>query len=197
MIPDEVKKMKPLTSSDRIGAERDSDYLGAEDIEPGSEPILTIKQVFRGDITLQRGKEKKEFLVFVEEQVPGISLVRPLILNATNRKTLRYLYGDKVERLVGKRIQLYLEHNVRDPSTGDKVDGIRIRKRAPSAPRTTPLVCAECGEAIKAVGNYSAEDVARMNKARYGKEICAACSKKRATAAQAAEAAPTETTEEE
>lgn len=197
MIPDEVKKMKPLTSSDRIGAERNSDYLGAEDIDPGSEPILTIKHVFRDYITLQRGKEKKEFLEFVEEQVPGINLVRPLILNATNRRTLRYLYGDKVEKLVGKRIQLYLEHNVRDPSTGDKVDGIRIRSRAPSAPRTTPLVCAECGEAIKGVGNYSAEDVARMNKARYGKEICAACSKKRATAAQAAENASNEATKEE
>lgn len=197
MIPDELKKVKPLTGKERLGAHRDSEYLGAEDIDPGTEPILTIKAVYYAQVTLQRGKEFKDVIVFEEESVPGLNKVRPLVVNATNRKTMRKLFGAATaEALVGKRIQLYLEHNVRDPSTGDKVDGIRIRSRAPSAPRTTPLVCAECGEAIKGVGNYSAEDVARMNKARYGKEICAACSKKRATAAQAAETAPTETTEE-
>lgn len=198
MIPDELKKVKPLTGKERLGAHRDSEYLGAEDIDPGTEPILTIKAVYYAQVTLQRGKEFKDVIVFEEESVPGLNKVRPLVVNATNRKTMRKLFGAATaEALVGKRIQLYLEHNVRDPSTGDKVDGIRIRSRAPSAPRTTPLVCAECGEAIKGVGNYSAEDVARMNKARYGKEICAACSKKRATATQAAENATTEITKEE
>lgn len=188
MIPEELKRMKPLTGKERLGANRDSEYLGAEDIDPGSEPILTIKAIYNGMVTLQRGKENKDVIVFAEESVPGLNKVRPLIVNSTNRKTLRKLFKTvDADTLVGKKVQLYLEHNVRDPSTGDKVDGIRIRSRIPSAPRTEPLICAECGEAIKAVGNYTAEDVARMNKARYGQEICAACSKKRATAAQSGE----------
>jgi hypothetical protein len=188
MIPDELKKVKPLTGKERLGAHRDSEYLGAEDIDPGTEPILTIKAVYYAQVTLQRGKEFKDVIVFEEESVPGLNKVRPLVVNATNRKTMRKLFGAATaEALVGKRIQLYLEHNVRDPSTGDKVDGIRIRSRIPTAPRSGPIVCAECGETVKGVGNYTAEDVARMNKARYGQEICAACSKKRATAAQSGE----------
>lgn len=40
------------------------------------------------------------------------------------------------------------------------------------------LVCADCGKAIEGVGNYSARDVAKVNKERYGRELCAACSAK-------------------
>ena len=89
MIPEEVKRMKPLKGSERLGAERDSEFMGAEDIDPGSEPVLTIKAIYNGMVTLSRGKEKKDFIVFAEESVPGIKTVRPLIVNATNRKTLR------------------------------------------------------------------------------------------------------------
>jgi len=42
MIPEEIRRMKPLTGSERLGANRDSEYLGAEDIDPGTEPVLTI-----------------------------------------------------------------------------------------------------------------------------------------------------------
>ena len=73
---------------------------------------------------------------------------------------------------------MYLENNVRDPSSGDKVDGIRIRPRIPEAKRNEPIKCADCGKVITAVGNYSAEDIARINQGRYGRCICAECSKK-------------------
>ena len=92
MIPDELKRMKPMSGSERLGANRDSEYLGAEDIDPGSEPILTISALYNGYITLQRGKENKDVITFVEEHVPGIKNVRPLVCNATNRKTLKKLY---------------------------------------------------------------------------------------------------------
>lgn len=179
MIPDEVKRMRPLTGKERLGADRDSEFMGAEDIDPGSEPILTIKNIYNGLVTLSRGKEKKDFIVFAEETVPGIKTVRPLIVNATNRKTLRKLFkAVSADALEGKRIQLYLENNVRDPSSGDKVDGIRIRPRIPEAKRSEPIKCADCGKIITAVGNYSAEDIARINQGRYGRCICAECSKK-------------------
>jgi len=185
MIPEELKRMKPLTGSERLGANRDSEYLGAEDIDPGTEPILTIAALYNGNVTLQRGKENKDVIVFREESVPGIKNVRPLIVNATNRKTLRKLYkAVTADILVGKTIQLYIDHNVRDPSTGDKIDGIRIRPKIPSVKKAEPIICENCGKPIQAIGNYSAEDIARINQERYGKKICGACSKELAQAAQ-------------
>lgn len=180
MIPEELRRMTPLKGKERLGANRESEYLGAEDIEPNTEPVLTIDRLYNGPITLARGKERHDVITFREERVPGsINQVRPLVLNATNRKTLRKIYKSvTAENLEGKQIQLYLEHNVRDPSTGDKVDGIRIRPRVPETKRADPVKCAECGKVITAVGAYSAEDIARINMGRYGRALCAACSKK-------------------
>lgn len=180
MITKELQAMKPMSGKERLGMFRDSDYLGAEDLEPGTEPVLTIKALYNGMITLARGKERHDVIAFVEESVPGmINQVRPLVVNSTNRKTLRKLYkATSADALVGKKIRLYLEHNVRDPSTGDKVDGIRIRPTIPENKKQEPIKCADCGNVITAVGNYSAEDIARINQGRYGRCICANCSKK-------------------
>ena len=180
MIPKELQAMKPMVGKERLGSFRDSEYMGAEDIEPGSEPVLTIKALYNGMITLARGKERHDVIAFEEETVPGsINQVRPLVVNSTNRKTLRKLYkSTSAATLVGKQVQLYLEPNVRDPSTGDRVDGIRIRPRIPAAKRNEPIICADCGKPISAVQGYSAEDIARINQGRYGRKICADCSKK-------------------
>ena len=186
MIPDELRRMTPMKGKERLGANRDSEYMGAEDIEPGTEPVLTIKALYNGMITLARGKERHDVIAFSEESVPGsINQVRPLVVNSTNRKTLRKLYkATSAEALVGKKVKLYLEHNVRDPSTGDKVDGIRIRQIIPSDAKAEPIKCADCGKVIQAVGGYSADDIARINKGRYGRALCAECSRSFAQAAQ-------------
>lgn len=180
MLPKELQNMRPMTGKERLGAFRDSEYMGAEDIEQNTEPVLTIKALYNGMITLARGKERHDVIAFVEETIPGmINQVRPLVVNSTNRKTLRKLYkATSADALVGKKIRLYLEHNVRDPSSGDKVDGIRIRPTIPTAAKSEPIKCADCGKIITAVGNYSAEDIARINQGRYGRCICAECSKK-------------------
>lgn len=180
MIPKELQAMKPMQGKERLGSFRDSEYMGAEDLEPNTEPVLTIKALYNGFITLARGKERHDVIAFVEETIPGmINQVRPLVVNSTNRKTLRKMYkATSADALVGKKIRLYLEHNVRDPSTGDKVDGIRIRPTIPTAAKSEPIKCADCGKVITAVGNYSAEDIARINQGRYGRCICAECSKK-------------------
>ena len=179
MIPKELQNMKPMQGKERLGAFRDSEYMGAEDIEPNTEPVLTIKALYNGMITLARGKERHDVIAFVEEHIPGsINQVRPLVVNSTNRKTLRKLYkGTSADALVGKKIQLYLESNVRDPSTGDKVDGIRIRNRIPAI-RTEPIKCEECGKPITAFGKYSAEDMAQIAKNSFGKCLCVDCGKK-------------------
>ena len=67
---------------------------------------------------------------------------------------------------------------MRDPSSGDKIDGIRIKPRIPAAAKTGPIICEDCKKPIQGVGNYSAEDVARINQSRYHKTLCAECSKK-------------------
>ena len=189
MVTDEVMRMKPLSGKERLV--RDAEYLGAFDIEPGTEPVLTIKAIYCGDVTLGQGRrERKNLLVFEEESVPGIGVVRPMILNTSNWKTLRKVYGDTTaEVLVGKKIQLYIVHNVRNPGSGDKVDGIRIREKAPAAVAYAPPVCEVCGKPITAVGGYTPEQVAELNLKRYKKKLCGECSRKMKEAQEAAEKA--------
>lgn len=148
-------KLRQLSGDERLGQMRESEYLGAEDIDDGTEPILTIAGLWYGSVTLQRGKENKDVLSFKEERVPGILQVRPLIVNSTNRKTLRKLFGDaKASTLVGKQIQLFVDHNVRDPQDGGMTDGIRIRPYKPRPPKQEPVPpCADCeGEIMPAMG---------------------------------------------
>lgn len=148
-------KLRQLSGDERLGQMRESEYLGAEDIDDGTEPILTIAGLWYGSVTLQRGKENKDVLSFKEERVPGVLQVRPLIVNSTNRKTLRKLFGDaKASTLVGKQIQLFVDHNVRDPQDGGMTDGIRIRPYKPRPPKQEPVPpCADCeGEITPAMG---------------------------------------------
>ena len=195
MSPEELKRMKPLKGSERLGANRNSEYLGAEDIDPGSSPVLTIDNLYNGMITLQRGKENKDVITFREEHVPGIKNVRPLVCNATNRKTLKKLYKSvTADALIGKKIELFIDHNVRDPQTGELTDGIRIRPRIPADKKAEPIICADCGKPIVAIQKFSAEQIAMLNEKRYGRKICGECSKKLAEAKAAEEAEEEEDT---
>lgn len=192
MIPEELRKATPMRPGERLGQNRDSDYLGAEDIDPGAEPVVTIDKLYNAVVTLARGKERKDLISFKEESVPGLKCVRPLIVNATNRKTLRKLFGGVgVENLTGQAIILYVDKNVRNPSTGEIGDGIRIRPRKPSVKKEAPLVCADCGKPIVSVGNIAADVVAKLTMKKYGSQLCSDCGNKRKVAmeAQAAKAA--------
>ena len=191
MITKELQKMKPLRGDEKF--ERDSEYLGADDIDGSIEPVLTIKNLYRGKVTLQRGPEVKNVLTFVEESVPGISEVRPLIVNSTNRQALKKMYGQvTANALEGKQIQLYIEHGVRNPAKNELVDGIRIRDRKPSASGKAAAApkCSTCGRNITGVSGLSAADVAKRTKERYGKPLCSECAaKKKAEMEELAKAA--------
>lgn len=178
MTKDNLRK---LTGDERLGQMRDSEYLGAEDIDDDVEPILTIDALWNGMVTLQRGKENKDVLSFKEERVPGIMQVRPLIINSTNRKTLRKLFGDaKADTLVGKQIQLYIDHKVRDPQDGGFTDGIRIRPFKPKVKKEAPVPpCADCGKPIGAAFGKSPRQLADYTAKHYGVSLCAACAQKR------------------
>lgn len=174
-------KLRPLSGDERLGQERESEYLGAEDIDDDVEPVLTIAGLWNGLVTLQRGKEKKDVISFVEERVPGIMQVRPLIVNSTNRKTLRKLYGDaKASTLVGKKIQLYIDHKVRDPQDGGLTDGIRIRPHKPRVQEPPPVPpCSDCGQEIIPAMGKPAAWVAAYTVKRYGAPLCAVCAQRR------------------
>lgn len=190
MITKELQKMKPLKGDEKF--ERDSEYMGADDIDGNVEPVLTIKNLYRGKVTLQRGPELKNVLTFVEESVPGISEVRPLIVNSTNRQVLKKLYGQvTANALEGKKIQLWIEHGVRNPAKNELTDGIRIRDKKPSVSgKIAPAQkCAECGKEIVGVSGFTAEQIALASKKKYGKALCVDCGQK-AKAAMEAETAP-------
>lgn len=182
-------KLRQLKGDERLGQMRESEYLGAEDIDDGAEPVLTIAGLWNGTVTLQRGKENKDVLSFAEERVPGIMQVRPLIVNSTNRKTLRKLFGDaKASTLMGKQIQLYVDHNVRDPQDGGLTDGIRIRPYKPRVQKQEPPpVCADCEKEIAPAMGKDARWLAAYTAKHYGVALCAACAQKRKDAAVAAE----------
>ena len=187
MIPDELRRLTPMQGKERLGAHRDSEYLGAEDIDPDMEPVVTIANLYYGQVTLQRGKEYKDVIAFVEEKVAGINSVRPLIVNATNRKILKKLYGKvDAETLCGKKIQLYVEHNVRNPQDGEKTDGIRIRMKVPKA---VEFKCGECGNVLTPYGKMDARGLADYTRTNYGKVLCAECAKKAKETKEATEQA--------
>lgn len=180
MIPKELQNMRPLKGDERL--QRDSEYLGADDIDAGTEPVVTIKNAYRGKVTLQHGKEVKNVLTFVEERVPGISEVRPLIVNSGNRQVLKKLFGAvTAEALEGKKIQLWIEHGVRNPAKNELTDGIRIRDKVPSGAGTkyVPPKCEGCGKDITGLDSFTPEQIAATNKQRYGKCLCVECGKKR------------------
>lgn len=177
--------LNELTGKERLGQERQSEYLGAEDIDPGFEPVLTIAGIFNGTVTLQRGRENKDVIVFLEKSVPGLKHVRPLIVNSTNRKALRKLYGAvDADTLKRKPVQLYIDHNVRDPETGGKTDGIRIRPHIPRPQAVEPLPpCTDCGSEITAEYGKDARWMVAYTTKNYGCPLCAACAQKRKEAA--------------
>ena len=191
MIPKELMNMRPLKGDEKL--ERDSEYMGADDIDAGMEPVLTIKNAYRGKVTLQHGKEVKNVLTFAEEKVPGISEVRPLIINSTNRQTLKKLFGGvTATALEGRKIKLYIEHGVRNPAKNELTDGIRIRDKAPAASGTkyVPPKCEGCGKDITGLSGFTPEQIAATNKSRYGQCLCVECGKKRKAELEAEKAEP-------
>ena len=96
--------------------------------------------------------------------------------------------------MISKQIQLYIDHNVRDPQDGGKTDGIRIRPFKPRVQHATPVPpCSDCkGEITPAFGK-DARWVAAYTTKNYSVPLCAACAQKRR---EAAEDVPAPLTEE-
>ena len=99
-----------------------SKYWRGVDME-GADVTVTIGRVEKGaELMMAGGKsEQKPVIHFADSD-------KALVLNKTNRATIRILYGRVVADWIGKRVTLYAA-----PFRGaDKC--VRIRERVPSAP---------------------------------------------------------------
>jgi len=172
-------KLTRITGDTSLKRYFNTDYIGAYSIDEGIEPVLTIDSVWHGDLTLGAGrKEHHVIMKFKEKNVPGVEEVKPLILNATNRKTLKKLYGDdSASVLEGRKIQLYIDPRVRDPQDGGFTEGLRIR---PTVPKQAVIAtkCTDCNAEIQGAGKLTAQQVSQYTYQKYGKPLCSDCATK-------------------
>lgn len=151
------------------------DYLGAYALEPGQDLVVTIKSVANEVVTGTDGKKETcSVMRFVEN-------VKPMVLNATNSKTItKLLKTPYIEQWAGRKIQIFVENGVK--AFGDVVDALRIR---PFLPVEKELLCADCGKKIEGFGNTKAEVVAKHTLSKYGRMLCSECAQKAADAGKA------------
>lgn len=117
--------METKTHIDKL---RNPNYLGGWDLmdESGKtiDKIVTIKEIKNESVFNQKSQ--------IEEQVITLFFneCKPIILNATNRKTLKKVTAaDYIEDMIGKKIQLTTK---RIKAFGEFHDAIRIVTTAPT-----------------------------------------------------------------
>ena len=104
---------------------RDPNYIGSWDIEQGKELVVTLESVSKELVTGPEGK--KEYCT-----VAKLKGMKPMILNATNAKTIAKVCGSPfIEQWQNKRITLYV---AQIKAFGELVDALRIRATAPELP---------------------------------------------------------------
>lgn len=107
----------------------DREYIFAFDLN-GKDVTVTISRVEQGMLASTGGRKTKKPVVFFEGKDKGLAL------NATNAKTIASLYGNYVEKWVGKQITLF-------PTTatmgGETVEAIRIRPSIPKQQVAKPV----------------------------------------------------------
>jgi hypothetical protein len=109
------------------------DYLGAYELMDGSEKgkdmVVTIDKVVRQMITGADGKKEECTVCYLKE-------CKPMILNATNQKTIQKLFNSPfIEKWAGGRMTLYV---AKVKAFGDVVDALRIRPTVPQLPELSP-----------------------------------------------------------
>lgn len=153
------------------------DYLGAYSLQPGQDMVLTIDTVRQEMVTGTDGKKEECMVMRFTEKV------KPMIVNATNAKTMERLFATPyIEDWKGRKIALYIA-SVK--AFGETVDALRVRHYPPKVEQAD-LKCAGCGGSVEAAGKHTAEQLAGYTARKYGRILCAACAVK-AKEAQASE----------
>ena len=100
-----------------------SPYLSSADIvEP---VVLTIKQVMLAGDQTKKTKDMFNTAHFVEAEIRQGEKLKPMILNATNSRTMKDLTGSAfIDDWAGCKVTIYVDNHVR--MMGETVDGLRI-----------------------------------------------------------------------
>lgn len=142
-------------------------YLGAYSIENGQDLILTIKYVQEEKVIGLDGKKDDCVVCHFSENV------KPMILNATNMKTITKLYKTPyIEEWTGKKIQIGIE---KVKAFGDVVEALRVRKVVPKVEPEKLPKCEKCGADVHPMGNMTSEQLIAYTKNKYGKGLCSSC----------------------
>jgi len=113
----------------------DSPYLSSADIvEP---TVLTISHVALEADRTKKTKDLFNTAHFVEKELRPGEKLKPMILNASNSKTLKGLANSAfIEDWNGLRVTVYVDPNVRFGK--ETVEGLRISPHAPEKKILTP-----------------------------------------------------------
>lgn len=95
----------------------DPRYIGAYSLPNGEDLTVTIEEVKRETITMMGGKKEDHSIMYLKGH-------KPMILNATNSKSIHKLYGPFVEDWAGKPITLFASTA---KMSGELVECLRIR----------------------------------------------------------------------
>lgn len=144
------------------------DYLGAYAFQPGEEKTVTISEVKREVVyNPTSGKEECTVAYFAED-------IKPLILNATNCKTISKVWGTPyIEDWTGHKITLKVK---KISAFGEMVDAVRVSS---DRPMDEIILCEECGEPIQATSGKSVQEIIAITTQKFGRKICIACAKKK------------------
>jgi hypothetical protein len=108
------------------------DYIGAYELMDGGtnkELTVTITNVCRQQVQGADGKKE-------ECTVAHLQGVKPMILNATNQKTMTKLFGSPfIEDWKGQRMTLYV---AKVKAFGDTVDALRVKTTVQPLPDLNP-----------------------------------------------------------
>lgn len=113
----------------------DSPYLSSADIvEP---TVLTVSHVALESDRTKKTKDLFNTAHFVEKELRPGEKLKPMILNASNSKTMKALTGSAfIEDWNQVRITVYVDSNVRFGK--ETVEGLRISPHAPEKKYLTP-----------------------------------------------------------
>lgn len=138
------------------------DYLGAYSIEGTdlNEIVLTIKTVKKERVTSQGGASEDCIVAYFEESsYKNKVLVKPMVLNKTNCKTIEKLYGAFIEDWIGKKVIIYATTT---KFARDVVPCLRIKNEVP---KEEVYYCSICGKVID-------EKVYNGSIQKYGVALC-------------------------
>lgn len=125
----------------------DSPYLSSADlVEPTT---LTVKRVTLEKDRTKKTKELFNTAHFAEKEIRPGEPLKPMILNATNSKTMKNLTGSAfIEDWNDVRVTVYVEHGIKFGNS--TTDGLRISPKAPGRKVLTPAQEAAWENAKKA-----------------------------------------------